>query len=190
MDNRKHIMVDLETLSSASNAVVVSIGAVIFDPKTGELGERFYVEMTDDLDAQQLAGRDVSASTFKWWMEQNAQAKQVFAKTPAEGVRRTSTVEALHSFANFIDVHAGGEKNAVLWGNGAVFDNVVLRSLYASAGFKAPWSYRNDACYRTLKNLPGAPAMQQEFGVAHNALDDAICQALHAVEIFAWLGRP
>lgn len=38
----RHVMVDLETMGKNSNAPVVSIGAVIFDPATGFLGETFY----------------------------------------------------------------------------------------------------------------------------------------------------
>ena len=37
----KHIMIDIETLSTAKNAVVLSIGAVHFDPKTGVIVDEF-----------------------------------------------------------------------------------------------------------------------------------------------------
>ncbi len=39
----KHIMLDLETLDTTSSAVVISIGAVAFDPETNALGDKFYV---------------------------------------------------------------------------------------------------------------------------------------------------
>mgnify|MGYP002792717163 CR=1 FL=1 len=38
----KHIMVDIETLSTAVNAAVLSIGAVEFDPMSGKIEREFY----------------------------------------------------------------------------------------------------------------------------------------------------
>ena len=38
----KHIMVDLETLSSKNNAAIASIGAIEFNPETGKQGQSFY----------------------------------------------------------------------------------------------------------------------------------------------------
>lgn len=34
----KHVMLDLETMGNGPRAAIVSIGAVFFDPLTGELG--------------------------------------------------------------------------------------------------------------------------------------------------------
>ena len=48
-----HIMLDLETLDTSPSAVVLSSGAVAFDPYTNALGDRFYVEMTEDVGTQQ-----------------------------------------------------------------------------------------------------------------------------------------
>lgn len=38
----KNVMLDLETMGSGSKAAIVSIGAVLFDPMTGETGAEFY----------------------------------------------------------------------------------------------------------------------------------------------------
>lgn len=35
----KHMMFDLETMGKKSSAPIVAIGAVLFDPRTNELGE-------------------------------------------------------------------------------------------------------------------------------------------------------
>lgn len=37
-----HVMVDLETMGKKHNAPIVAIGAVVFDPATGSIGESFY----------------------------------------------------------------------------------------------------------------------------------------------------
>ena len=55
---------DLETLGTASSTVVIfSIGAVAFDPYTTALGDKFYVELTDDIAAQRARGRTISGDT-------------------------------------------------------------------------------------------------------------------------------
>ncbi|MEJ0847907.1 3'-5' exoribonuclease [Klebsiella pneumoniae] len=44
-----HVMVDLETMGKKHNAPIVAIGAVVFDPATGSIGESFYLDSTSVL---------------------------------------------------------------------------------------------------------------------------------------------
>ncbi|WP_284144625.1 3'-5' exonuclease [Serratia marcescens] len=37
-----HLMLDLETLGKKPSAPILTIGAVLFNPHSGELGEQFY----------------------------------------------------------------------------------------------------------------------------------------------------
>ena len=181
----KHIMLDLETLDTASSAVVISIGAVAFDPETNALGDKFYVEMTEDIAAQQAHGRTISGDTVRWWMQQNEAARRVFSES-IDGVDRANTREALSHFSSF--VAANGGRDVELWGNGADFDNVILGSLYEAFDLKRPWSYSRNRCYRTMKNIgvgPRRPRVRE--GIYHNALNDAVTQAIHLQEIFACL---
>ena len=183
-----HIMLDLETLDTSSSAVVLSIGAVAFDPGTnalGALGDKFYVEMTEDVGTQQARGRTISGDTVRWWMQQDVLAKRVFAVPPPDGVERVNTFEALTRFGIF--VAANGDRDVELWGNGADFDNAILGSLYDAFGLRKPWSYSRNRCYRTMKNRGIGPRRPARIGTHHNALDDAITQAVHLQEIFACL---
>ena len=183
----KDILLDIETLDTAQSAVVLSIGAVVFDPHSEELGEKFYVEFTHDLATQQRVGRTVSADTVVWWMQQGAAAKQIFADPAPEGVRRVSTAQGLTEFAGFISRNGG--KEAKLWGNGSGFDNVIVGSLFDSFGLVKPWSYGKNRCYRTMKRMFGENVPLVRQGVHHNGLDDAITQAVHLQEIFACVTR-
>jgi len=185
----KHIMLDLETLDTTSSAVVISIGAVAFDPETNALGDKFYVEMTEDTAAQQARGRTISGDTVRWWMQQDVLAKRVFSVPPPDGVERISTFEALSRFGLFVAEQDSKQIDDVeIWGNGADFDNIILGSLYDAFGLRKPWSYSRNRCYRTMKNLGIGPRRPQvREGVHHNALDDAITQAVHLQEIFACL---
>lgn len=183
----KDIMLDIETLDTAQSAVVLSIGAVVFDPHSKELGEKFYVEFTHDLAAQQRVGRTVSVNTVVWWMQQGAAAKQIFADPAPEGVHRVSTTQGLAEFASFVSRNGG--KEAKLWGNGSDFDNVIVGSLYDSFNVVKPWSYAKNRCYRTMNRVFGENVPLVHQGVLHNGLDDAITQAVHLQEIFACVTR-
>lgn len=176
-----NIMVDLETLDTGPDAVVISIGAVAFDPETRKLGNTFYMEMSEDIDAQQRLGRTISGETLLWWMGQSAESKTVFAKdgSVSPDVRAT-TYEVLQKFRAFVEAH--GADKVMLWGNGANFDNVILRTLYSAFGMEAPWKFYNDRCYRSVKDLAirlGEPDFPTRIGTHHNALDDAITQAVY-----------
>lgn len=182
----KNIMVDIETLDTQGSAVVVSIGAVAFDPSNPSVPfVDFYVEFTDDLDVQVAAGRTMSPSTLRWWLEQGAMAKQVFSSNVDRAPFRNSTGAGIQQFCDFVNNNGG--KEALLWGNGSDFDNVILASLLKDMGFKQPWRFYNNRCYRTLKGLPGAPEKVRRAGTHHNALDDAATQAEHLQGIFKWL---
>ena len=170
------IMLDLETLSSAPDAVIVSIGAVTFSTsgRPNEIDHRFYT--AEKPDYQQNAGAEISGATVQWWAQQSDAARAVLNDAGA-----VYLAVALDEFRKFCA--ACGERPRV-WGNGANFDNVVLRRAYERMMVPAPWEFRDDRCYRTLKNLRTDIAFEK-FGVAHNALDDAIAQAQHAERIFA-----
>ncbi len=188
----KHVMVDIETLDTKPTALVLSIGAVAFDPFTKELGETFYVEFTDDAKTQQELGRTVDADTVSWWMQQSEEARQTAMATPARDPRplhRITTFEGLDKFAEYLARNGG--RDIELWGNGADFDNVVIGSLYDSFSVKKPWSYSRNRCYRTIKRLFGDKVPLVRHGTHHNGLDDAITQAKHLQEIFKCIGtRP
>lgn len=161
-----HVMLDLETLSTANDGLVLAIGACKFDPMGTGVDDAFYV-VVDPIDAQ-AHGLKIDASTVMWWLEQDALARD--ALTLADKV---SLGTALEGFAMWF-----GSDSLPVWGNGASFDNVLLRSSYKAAGIEAPWKFWDDRCYRTLKNL--APEVKIErVGTHHNALDDAISQAAH-----------
>lgn len=161
-----NVMVDLETLGKGSNAAIVAIGAVEFDPVEG-LGREFYKVVNAESSVK--AGMVIDADTVKWWMQQSDEARDIFHYDGC------SLDDVLRQFEVWFPF------DAELWGNGATFDNVVLGNAYALCGIARPWSYRGDRCYRTLKNL--YPLEMEWEGTHHNALDDAKNQARHAIAI-------
>jgi exodeoxyribonuclease VIII len=175
-------MIDLETLGTTADAVIVSIGAVRFDLETGfvgsehsgPLGDTFYRVVRLD----QQPGRSISGSTVAWWMGQTDAARAVFAAPKSFWLNST-----LDDLRNWVARHA--VKGCEVWSNGADFDLPMLNLAYAAQGREAPWKPYSGRCYRTYKNLPGARAVKVERqGTHHNALEDAIYQARHLCAIY------
>jgi len=168
----RRVMVDLETLGRGAGCVILSIGAVVFDEVTGELGHTFYTSISRA--SCLAAGLTEDESTVTWWSRQAPEAQQ--ALRDAESLEAPSLTNALMEFAAFLNI------NDEVWGNGSDFDNVILAAAYSATGMILPWKFWNNRCYRTLKNL--RPEIKLErIGTHHNALDDAKTQAAHAIQL-------
>lgn len=181
----KHIMLDLETLDSGSRAAVVALGACVFDPYSfAPITEKFYLPI--DPDSAIRAGGTVSGSTIKWWMQQSDDArKQTFGAENPWPIQ-----EALTQFDGWLRGQSIDYRDIAVWGNGATFDNVVIRAAYKMCSMKPFWHYRGDKCYRTVINLLREEARPgfKRHGTAHSALDDAITQARYLQECTKLLG--
>ncbi|KFC64019.1 exonuclease [Bosea sp. LC85] len=170
--------IDLETLSSAPDAAIVAIGACTFATDGSTLAARRVFRQAVHPDTSQKAGGRIDALTVVWWMGQSTEARQAWTLAPARSIQ-----SALQQFALWCLPEFDGERVRV-WGNGAGFDNVILRGAYDRCEVSPPWRHQDDRCYRTLKNLRPDIAYEQT-GTAHEAADDAVSQALHAERIFA-----
>jgi len=173
--NNQHqdVMVDLETWGTKPGCAIISIGAVSFGPDG--LGEEFYTVL--DRVSCASVGLHEDADTLAWWAKQSDAAKETLLETESENAVPIS--KALVQFNNFL---SGFGDNIKVWGNGSDFDNTILGSAYTATGIQPGWKFWNNRCYRTLKGIINGPRMQRS-GTHHNALDDAISQANHAVEL-------
>lgn len=171
----EHVMKDLETMGTRAGCAVVSIGAVMFNPKTGELGAEFYGVAVAD---QGVYGLFQEPGTKKWWSEQSEEARKVFTDPAAMRLPLL-----LASYTAWLGTVTDPDTVKV-WGNGASFDQPILTAAYAAIGAPQPWKFWNDRCYRTVKNLAPHVKLKRE-GTYHNALDDAKSQAQHLMDIVA-----
>ncbi|HAP0167239.1 TPA: exonuclease [Escherichia coli] len=165
-----HLMIDLETMGKNPDAPIISIGAIFFDPQTGDMGPEF--SKTIDLET---AGGVIDRDTIKWWLKQSREAQSAILtdEIPLD--------DALLQLREFIDENSG-EFFVRVWGNGASFDNVILRRSYERQGIPCPWRYYNDRDVRTILELGKAIDFDARTaipfeGVPHNALDAARHQA-------------
>ncbi|HGV6913253.1 TPA: 3'-5' exoribonuclease, partial [Escherichia coli] len=165
-----HLSVDLETMGTNPDAPINSIGGKFFDPATGEMGPEFSKAI--DLET---SGGIIDRKTIKWWAKRSREAQSAIFTD------EISLDVALRLFIEFIEKNSGG-RFVQVWGNGANFDNVILRRSYERQGIPCPWLYYNDRDVRTIVELGNAIGFDVRMaipfeGVPHNALDDARHQA-------------
>ncbi|HHY8253990.1 TPA: 3'-5' exoribonuclease domain-containing protein [Escherichia coli] len=172
-----HLMIDLETMGKNPDAPIISIGAIFFDPQTGDMGPEF--SKTIDLDT---AGGVIDRDVIKWWLKQSREAQSAIMtdEIPLD--------DALLQLREFIDENSG-EFFVQVWGNGANFDNTILRRSYERQGIPCPWRYSNDRDVRTIVELGKAVDFDARTaipfeGERHNALDDARYQAKYVSTIW------
>lgn len=160
-----HIMIDLETWGTAPGSMLRSIGAVVFDPLTGELGSTFYANISD---AQQgAAGLQKDPSTVAWWAEQSREAQDALL----------ADQHPLSSVLLGFTAWWQSEQGTHIWGHGASFDPVLLEAAYAACLLDAPWSFWNVRCCRTVLALANRRPDRRASETHHNALHDAQAQA-------------
>lgn len=167
-------MIDLETMATEPDAVVLSIGACFFDIETGKVTSKFY--MCLDIDEQKRCKRVVDPKTLAWWNSQSKDARKVFTE------KKYPVDHCLNEFTNF--VLANGNMSSIYpWGNGAGFDISIMESLYRMFDKKIPWLFYNVMDLRTFKRFAAANEKVPKLdGVNHHALDDAINQAKYVLK--------
>lgn len=169
-------MLDLETMGTDPSAAIVAIGACVFQPMEMRITDTFYT--TISLGSAMQNGGLVNASTVVWWLRQGEDARtEVYSAT-------THIYSALTAFTAWLERNEPNKDKRLIWGNGANFDNVLLRTAYERLKMHPPWHFRSDRCYRTFVKELGSQVPKPSFeGVRHNALDDARWQAEYLMEV-------
>lgn len=187
----KRFSIDIESLSLEPNALVLSIGAVLFDRHNGVEAE--YYTAINGAEQQDTYGRHLSHSTVMWWLSQTAMdpataavfANPVGVKTALEGLR------------DFVAAHTTMWADPYeVWFQGPQFDAVAIGSLCKAADVQVPWRYNAVRDLRTLLAMARAhgttdEALERGIGSeyhAHNALDDAKMQAIRCINALDALG--
>ncbi|WP_410688130.1 3'-5' exonuclease [Citrobacter europaeus] len=178
-----HLMVDMETMGNGPDAPIVSIGAVFFEPSTGNTGAEFYQVVS--LESSMSFGMKPDALTIQWWLKQSSEARSAILVDEALGLRET-----LELLADFIaENSANGSHTVHMWGNGCSFDNVILRRAYALTDTPFAVPFWNDRDVRTMVELGKSVGINPRFdipfeGDMHNALSDARHQVKYVSAIW------
>ena len=166
----KHLMIDMETLAVSPRAVILSLGAVHFDPYDDQIYDELYFKI--DLDDQDKLNREIDPNTIEWWGKQDPEImEEAFSSD-----NRIPLIEAVERFHKF---SWGCDK---FWSHGATFDLVIIEDLYRQLNKPLPWNYWQLRDTRTLFDLGHDPEMTKES--KHDALADARRQAIGVQNIF------
>lgn len=163
-------MIDMETLAVSPRAVILSLGAVHFDPYGDQIYDELYFKI--DLDDQDKLNREIDPNTIEWWGKQDPEImEEAFSSS-----NRIPLIEAVERFHKF---SWGCDK---FWSHGATFDLVIIEDLYRQLNKPLPWNYWQLRDTRTLFDLGHDPEMTKES--KHDALADARRQAIGVQNIF------
>lgn len=177
----EHLMVDIETMGKKPTAPILSIGAV---SSVLTRGNWRTVHCAVNLESAMNSGAIAEPDTILWWLKQSAEARAAVCNKEVPSLN-----EALLQLADFIKANSINPDFLRVWGNGAVFDNVILRESYNRTALPEPWNWFNDRDVRTIVELGREigfnPKRDMPFdGEPHNALHDAIHQAKYVSAIY------
>ncbi len=171
------IMIDLETLDVLPTATILTLGAVKFDPfgdeKDNPQMEKLYLRI--DIDSCDKLGATVSNATLDWWAQQSP-AAQAEAFDPTNRIDIADAMNQLYKFC-------WGAKR--VWSHGAAFDIPICEFYFRKLGKAIPWNFWEVRCTRTAFDLGINP--NRATVTAHNALEDAVDQALGVQKVYRTL---
>jgi len=164
------IMIDIESLDTTPDCVILTIGAVRFDPKGQGVVERLELRPTIE-DQTEVYNRRINDDTLRWWGEQSAEAIEE-AMGDRDREPFSVCMEKLYKFC--------WNRRAV-WSNGAPFDLVVMENAWRQVSDKPnpiPWSFWTMRDTRTLYEVAGVSLKDEKHVTSHKAVDDAEHQAI------------
>jgi exodeoxyribonuclease VIII len=157
--------------------VILTIGAVKFDPfgDTVDVDNGLYYRV--NVDEQLALGRHIQEETIQWWGNQDAEVRE-----EALGEHNRVSLEDMTRGLNRFLV---GVEN--IWCQGPAFDIVILENLYRQLVKPTPWQFWQIRDSRTLFQVHGDPR-DKNRQAAHNALMDCYYQATAVQEIYRTVG--
>ena len=170
-------MIDIETIDTTPDSVILSVGAVKFDPFT-DVEPRHDRLWRVSIDEQLSMGRTVSDSTIAWWAQQDATIREeAFSET--DRISITQFTSELNRYLVGVDK---------IWCQGPQFDMVIIENLYAQMGIHRNWSYWQVSDCRTIFNLMPEDPRKGIRQKAHDALADAYYQAISVQKVYKHFG--
>ena len=175
--------VDIETLSTETNAAIIQLGAAYFTSKGAE-PETFLVSVSADWYHNNAHGFHISESTLNWWEKQSDKAKESLKLNLT-----TSPATMLTMFNKWAEEVGFTEaESATIWANSPSFDLAILRNMYAHYELPVPWKYYQERDVRTIVRTFHYQTPLQQVFTKHRADHDALEQgyktlvALHRLE--------
>ena len=175
---RKEVMIDLETLSTAPNSVILTIAAIQFERNEKiqpiEKMIKFYRKI--DIKSCTDVGLHTSKETQEWWKKQ----PEIAREEALGGEDRQLLTKVLNDFSEWYKTNNCGK----IWSHGDDFDCVILNSAFSACNIKVPWKFWETRDTRTLFDLAKQKLKNFPVVIKHHALHDAYSQILAAKKSF------
>ena len=169
-------MIDLETLSTTPDAVILTVGGVKFNPHNNvEPNQPMYFRV--DVDEQIKIDRHVMQETLDWWGKQAEDVREE-ALGDNNRISLDQMIKTINKFAVGVDV---------FWCQGPLFDYAILQNFYAQMQVPVPWNFWQIRDSRTLGSLVPRDPNEKRTGL-HNALEDCYFQAKKVQRVYKQLG--
>lgn len=168
------IMIDMETLDTSPYCVILTIGAVRFDPKGSGVVERLELRPTIEEQTEKY-NRIINDDTIRWWGEQSPEAIEE-AMGDQNRIPFKECMEILYKFC--------WNRRAV-WSNGASFDVVVAETAWRQLDMRIPWPFYTVRDTRTLYEVAGVKLKSGGYTTTHKAVEDAERQAIVVQQAYA-----
>lgn len=182
----KDVMIDIETLATRNDAAIIQIGAVAFDPKTGEVGPSMLVSVDENFYEGETAFH-VCEKTQAWWAGQKEAKKSLqINKVGTIYIAMDRLREFFEGLGDDFVIAKKRSNSSRVWANPPQFDLSILRYAASKAygdDNALPWEYWQETDLRTLQHVLGYVKYEDlgeaaEGLIAHRADHDAIRQAL------------
>jgi hypothetical protein len=160
-------MIDLETLGVEPNSVVMTLGAIKFNPFSDEEPHSPLYLRGDVQEQSDKLGRSIDENTLAWWSKQSQQIQDE-AFGDHDRVTTDDLTKQLNKWCVGLDY---------IWCQGPTFDFVILQDLYKNIGKPVPWNYWQIRDSRTLFAMMPQDPRKQIQEQLHNALADCYYQA-------------
>ena len=164
-------MLDLETLSTRPDSVIVTMGAVKFDPFGDDTNSRTETEIKMNtfyrrIDPDSYSwDAHIDQGTLEWWAKQDEQA-----------LKEMSDPEDRHPIADVMrDFYKWAGKPKRVWANGAAFDSVIVENACRALERDFPWEYWQVGDSRTIMRMVDVERTKANL---HHALWDCYTQVV------------
>jgi hypothetical protein len=181
------LMIDIEALAKHNDAIILTIGAQLFDPSVKGWETRKqrhihtgieydpYMNVRVDVDEQETLGRTIDRDTLVWWAQQSSEAQE--DSFSPEG--RISLRDSLAELTRL------AEPCKRVWSKGPLYDFAILEHALEQVKMPTPWKFWNVRDARTVFSL--TPRLQSRTN-GHLAIEDCRNQILMLQDAFEILG--
>lgn len=183
----RHLMLDVECMGTRTNAPLAAIGAVIFEPDTGNILDKFYIKI--DITTSVQAGAVLDPETIKWWLKQQSEAQLQLVGNVGD-IDVVDVATAITMLAEFVQRNQSSPRQGIKhWANGANFDPGIVEETCYKLGRRSPLVFWKSLCVRTIVEMGrqfgiDPKAEMASLGSPHKALDDCERQVAYVSQLW------